>query len=348
MTIARDRHVATRLLDGRILLVGGNAIPGPDPGASADLYDPATGTFSATGSMTTTRFFFTGTRLADGRVLMVGGNGFLGPLASAELYDPATGTFSSTGSMATTRVSQAAALLPDGRVLIAGGQGETRGSSGEPPALASAELYDPATGTFSPTGSMSTARCGLAAALLPDGRVLIVGGSGEIGGSSGEAQDLASAELYEPATGTFSPTGRTASAGPVTATSLRDGRILIAGGYDGPLHWSTTAELYDPATGRFSPTGSMTNARADHMAMLLDDGRVLIADGDASAELYDPATGTFSPTGSMATARGLATATRLADGRVLIAGGLAQGGTKTLASAELYDPRSGTFSPTEP
>ena len=85
------------------------------------------------------------------------------------------------------------------------------------------------------------------------------------------------------------------------------------------------------------------------MAMLLDDGRVLIAYGDASAELYDPATGTFSPTGSMTTARVVASATRLADGRVLIAGGLAQpGGTKTLASAELYDPKSGTFSPTGP
>ena len=233
MTIARDRHVATRLLDGRVLLVGGYAIHGPDPGASAELYDPATGTFSPTGSMATTRVFTTATRLADGRVLIVGGDGFLGPLASAELYDPATGTFSPTGSMATTRVSHAAALLPDGRVLIAGGQGIS-GSSGVPPALASAELYDPATGTFSPTGSMATSRCGHAAALLPDGRVLIVGGSGEIGGSSGELQDLASAELYDPATGTFSPTGRTAAAGPVTATSLRDGRILIAGGYDGP------------------------------------------------------------------------------------------------------------------
>jgi hypothetical protein len=92
----------------------------------------------------------------------------------------------------------------------------------------------------------------------------------------------------------------------------------------------------------------MTTAWADDMAMLLDDGRVLIAHGDASAELYDPATGTFNPTGSMTTERVGASSTRLADGRVLIAGGLVQGGTKTLASAELYDPTRGTFSPTAP
>ena len=148
-------------------------------------------------------------------------------------------------------------------------------------------------GTFSPTGSMETARSSPTATALPDGRVLIAGGA------SGQAESsvaLASAELYDPATGTFSPTGSLATArNGHTATLLSGGRVLITGGYDGS-GYSVSAELYDPATGTFGPTGSMTDARTYHTATLLSDGRVLIAgggtyDGDrwtmlAAAELY--------------------------------------------------------------
>ena len=258
------------------------------------------------------------------------------------------GVFRQTGSMGVPRANATATLLSSGRVLIAGGtDGGNVGNYSTARTLDSAELYDPATGKFSPAGSMATTRFSQTATLLPNGCVLIAGGYDG-------ANALASAELYDPATGKFSPTGSmTTRRGNQTATLLPDGRVLVAGGYDGPIAgygptgWLASAELYDPSTGRFSSTGSMTTARDGQTATLLPDGRVLVAGGYdgtdnlASAELYDPATGKFGPAGSMAAARASHTATLLSDGRVLLVGGL--DGT---ATAELYDPATGRFSPT--
>jgi len=187
---AKGGGPATLLADGRVLVVGGGS-------SSSELYDPGTGKFSPSGSMSTSRGSETATRLLDGRVLIVGGQDGTDPFASAELYDPKTGTFSPTGSMAVGRQGHTATLLTDGRVLIAGGYhsgmgavvpadalaselGIARPSSWPDPVhlgnLASAELYDPKTGKFSPTGSMAEGRNWATATLLSGGRVLIVGG----------------------------------------------------------------------------------------------------------------------------------------------------------------------------
>jgi hypothetical protein len=186
--------------------------------------------------MGTARLDYTATALPDGRVVIAGGWDGSKRLASAEIYDPATGKFSPTGPMTTAREGQTATLLSGGRVLIAGGV-----DAGEV-TVASAELYDPAAGTFSPTGSLATARSGHSATALPDGRVLIAGGSPVDDGSA----VVASAELYDPAAGKFSPAGPMTTAREAqTATLLSDGRVLIAGGNDGSKELAS-AELYQP------------------------------------------------------------------------------------------------------
>ncbi len=289
MTIARQNETATRLQDGRVLIAGGESADAMTLIASAELYDPATGKFSATGSMATSRDFTTATLLADGRVLIAGGFDGSKSLASAELYDPTTGKFSPTGSMSQARYSHTATLLQNGVVLIAGGDDDSGASL---VTLASAELYDPATGKFNPTGSMQTAREYHTATLLSDGRALITGGYVVHPGS--DDATLASAELYDPATGKFSATASIKNERRQhTATLLSDGRVLIAGGEDESETALASTELYDPEAGKFSPAGSLAQARFYHTATRLSDGRVLIAGGDdesglASAELYQP------------------------------------------------------------
>ncbi|MEW6681847.1 MAG: Ig-like domain-containing protein [Nitrospirota bacterium] len=292
------------------------------------------GTWQPTGSMGTVRTTHTATLLPNGKVLIAGG---AGPLASAELYDPATGIFTPTGSMGTGRYAHKATLLPNGKVLITGGRLDNSAGS----ELASAELYDPATGLFTATGSMGSIRSDHTATLLPNGKVLITGGSYYI-------YFHATAEVYDPATGVFTPTGSmVATRAHHTATLLPNGTVLITG-----CCGSATAEVYDPATGIFTATGSMVAARAYwHTATLLPNGNVLVAggmypqdDGTATAEVYDQAMGVFTLTGSMGTGRMYHTATLLPDGEVLIAGG--HNIAVTHGTAELYHSVTGNFSAT--
>jgi Tol biopolymer transport system component len=350
---------ATLLADGRVLVIHPcNRVP--------ELYDPATGAFSPTGSLVTARSNVSATRLRDGRVLVAGGAACGTELtdaawATAELYDPATGRFSPTGSMGTPRFRHGATLLADGRVLITGG------TTGSPPAASlpvvlasyhrvvlaatgadvvdSAELYDPATGRFSPTGSMRTPRDRHTATLLHDGRVLVVGGAGE------SYSGTPVAELYDPATGGFASTGSmlTERWG-LAATLLHDGRVLITGGTSSDGKTFGTLEAYDPTTGKFRLVGSMPDGTGAGSATLLADGRVLLLGGMqndgsrwnvlTSAVIYDPATGAFTSIGSIGEARSGGTRTLLNDGRVLIAGGLGldASGFFGLDSALLYQP----------
>jgi hypothetical protein len=279
MTAPRYRHTATSLQNGEVLVTGGfgSSIDCEDLGepaqSSAELYNPSTGSFKATGSMVMARGGHTATLLQNGKVLIAGGGELGGGSKTAELYDPATGVFTATGNMVLSRSGQTATLLANGKVLIAAGADYTDPKS--PVITATSELYDPATGTFSPTGRMGTAREGVAT-LLASGRVLITGGS-----------ELLSVEVYDPASGSFSSPGNLErSRASHTATLLPNGVVLVAGGFDNG--GDPTAELFEPSTGSFSPTGGMEIARGGHTATLLKNGEVLVAGGRslATAELY--------------------------------------------------------------
>jgi hypothetical protein len=362
---------ATTLQDGRVLVAGGIS-PGTSLAhASTEMFDPVTATFTTAASMAAARGNHTATLLADGRVLIAGGSqmresapgsqSFVAqPIASVELYDPTTGAFTTAGPMTTDRVGHTASLLSDGTVLIAGGYGVA--DDGTYTAGTSAEVFDPSTGSSRPVAEMATARAGHTATRLANGRVLIVGGGTAFDPDGYATRVSPTAEIYDPTTASFVPTGplrteRTKH----SATLLRDGRVLVAGGSN-PLGSPLTAEVYDPATGAFDEGGRATSEHRFAIAPLLPDGRVFFPESWGS-EIYDPtgqpvpgaaqpqsatsqsaAPSVFRPVAT--TVRSGHIATPLADGRVLIAGGFGGPDQAGLSTAEIFDPRSESFSPT--
>jgi hypothetical protein len=313
----------------------------------ADSWTPA-------GYLKASRSGHTATLLRDGTVLIAGGerdSGDVATTATAEIYDPVTQNFTVTGNMGTPRYLHTATLLQDGTVLIAGGK-YFLGDGVVFAPISTAEIYDPAAGSFtSTTNQMSTARVNHTATLLPNGNVLIAGGLGESGVTD-------TAEIYDPAADSFTSTTNQMSTARAnhTATLLPNGKVLITGGYfDTESGTTNTAEIYDPATNSFTTiAGTMSTARAGHTAKLLQEGKVLIAGGFVAsgttntAEIYDPVGLDFTTTGSMGTDRHLHTATLLNDGRVLITGGETAGvDSIVLNSAELFDPVSQIFSGTQ-
>jgi len=272
-------HTATKLLDGRVLIVGGTPAQ-----TIAEIYDPVTEKFSQTRNLNRVHSFHTATLLPDGRVLIAGGQDDAGPSTHpvAELFDPRTNAFTLTGSLNVDRSSHTATLLPNGNVLITGGFQTTKPGYGI--GLNSAELYDAKSGAWTFTRPLNVVRFGHEATLL-HGQVLISGGGPDTRGQ---------AELYDPDAGIFTLTGlMTVPRSSHTATLLNNGQVLVAGGYTavGPVT-TNLAELYDLATGVFTKTNSMAVNRQQHTATLLKDGRVLVVggyDGNAatnSAELY--------------------------------------------------------------
>jgi hypothetical protein len=362
MSTPRALHAAVALHDGRILICGGTS--NANVGGvleTAELYDPVAGTFTPTGAMTAARQGHTATVLPHGEVLIAGGSkniGFRSELASAEIYDPNSGAFRTIGSMTTPREGHTATLLRDGRVLIAGG------SPNGIVTTASAEVYDPHTRSFTPIAPMGVPREAHSATLLRNGKVLIAGGGR--GGMPGGYIVYATAEIFDPASNTFS----TLSAHMVNdrvglaAALLDDGRVLLAGGKSGKvqgpfgganLFWLApldTAEVFDPESSSFRAVGRMQKPHYLGVATKLNNGMVLITGGwraiggtiggTRTAELFDPARNIFSGGGALHVARFNQTATLLPNNDVMVAGGLDADGNVT-ATVEFYAPHHGEF-----
>jgi hypothetical protein len=349
MLSRREHGVSTVLKDGRVLVAGGDleTASGFTPVPAAEIYTPATNTWKAVDPLPSFRSRFSLTTLTNGKVLLAGGFTAAGvPDRRAWLLNPGTGHWTPTGTMHTARAEHSATLLRNGTILAAGGWNTTT-----PTVTATSETYDPATGTWTTAGSMLHARERQLAVRLPDraGRVLVAGGNP---GGDG----LRSSEIYQPATRTWVATGDMVvarihdDAGLATITLLKDGRVLVAGGYRfGPTDAATgptrTAEIWTPATGKWALTRNMPFAtEAGHTAALLPSGVVVVAGGQdnygplAVTQLFNPTTGLWTRGNDLRVQRSYHVAAPLAGGKVLVAGGQRDLPYATLRSSEIYTP----------
>jgi N-acetylneuraminic acid mutarotase len=274
------------------VLVTGGRIQFGNTLASAELYNPASGTWLFTSSMNVPRDNHPATLLPDGRILVNGGVNDGDVERSAETYNPQSGTWAPVGLMAHERFNHKATLLPDGRVLAAGGAG----MQGDCVPIGTAEIFDPQSNSWQPAGHLAVFRTFHGATLLGNGRVLVTGG---YTGLNSAANPCLSAtrriEVYDPASGSWTTGGsmQLSRGGISSLARLSDGRVLVAGGriFNSYL---AAAEIYDPIVNSWLSAGSMSTPRNAPTLTTLLDGRVLVAGGanstdtQASAELYTP------------------------------------------------------------
>jgi len=305
------------LNDAAVLLKSGKVLVGPHWGStSTQLYDPATGQWSFTGSAKHERAQYTMTLLGDGKVLLVGGAvGQTYPIET-EVYDPATGLWTVRGSLGQGRFGHTATLLADGRVLVVGGW--NNGGYG------TSEVYDPATGGWS-TLATSHGVLGHTATLLPNGQVLVVGGN----------WNTPLARLFNPSTNSWTPIAPPDEPlGEHAAVLLANGTVLVGGG---AFTW-----LYEPQSQTWKRGKAPVVRRSNYTMTRLSNGQVLMTGGDGpdgalrEAELYDPNTGTWALTSPTNNTRRKHTATLLLNGKVLVAG--AVGYNVGIDTCELYTP----------
>lgn len=340
LPVPRARHTATRLLNGRILLVGG--FSGEDVSLTdVDLFNPMDGSITPVASLHTPRHDHTATLLRDGRVLVVGGyNPQQQWLTDAEVYDPFNDTWTVVPPLYSHGVAHTATLLRDGRVLVVGG-GIAGGVCTE-----RAEIFDPQTNSWSEAPSLPAQRNGHTADLLNDGHVLVAGGVDARGFTAG-----GDAFIYDPKANNWTVTSpmitQRAFAGSV---QLKDGRVLVAGGIaaDGSPVWHmiANAEIYDPASNIWSAATSLSEARYAYVLTLLPNGLVLAVggtrdyDGNWSegsfvreVEVYDPRANDWQIAGEIPQPGAFAAAALFHDDRLWVTGGYADPAGATILQA---------------
>ena len=305
---------------------------GPVPTIAAAAATP--GGWAATGSLAGAKGFAPAVRLNDDTVITAGGTDGFSFFATAQRWSG--GTWAAAGSIGQPVAGQVAALLPGGKALFAGGADAMS-------YYMHGDVFDPVAGTWAQTPAMAHAHAYGAAASLSNGDVLVIGGY-----DGGDTFTTGAVDVYSAAHGTWSA-GPALSGGryAFTATTMKDGRVLVAGGDDGSLAAGSalsSVQVYTSGSG-WSAGAAMKKVRLDHAAVLLPDGRVLVAGGvDASgtalstAEIYDPTSGHWTLTGTMSAARAGFTMNVLADGRVVAVGGYAANPGQALTSADLFDP----------
>jgi len=344
----RMNHTATLLPNGKVLVSGGFVGSQNIALDTSEIYDPSAGTWTTSGSMVLPRSFHTATLLPNGKVLVAGGSNDAAVLNTSEIYDPSAGTWTTSGSMVGgARRDHSATLLPNGKVLVVGG-----GSAGRPGqivsgALNTSDIYDPSgnsgAGTWGAGPTMNGARFDHTATLLPNGKVLVAGGT--------TTARLNTSSLYDPDTDSW-------AAGPTmnsprsqhTATLLPNGKVLVVGGGSAGSAGLNTSEIYNPdrsnTADSWAAGPTMNGERTQHTATLLPNGKVLVAGGTTNgsaglntSSLYDPVADSWAAVANPNNmgARFNHTATLLPNGKVLVAGGTTNG-SAGLNTSSLYDP----------
>lgn len=318
------------------------------------------GRWSPTAPINIPRDLATKTVLRDGRVLVTGGAILpdFTTVTSAEIFDPETLSFTLLlSTLSEPKWSHEALTLADGRVLIAGGRNAQSPAAPGARVLSSADLFDPQTNTFTPTGSMQVARRDPSLVLLDDGRVLVTGGGPGV--SISTTMGLDSAEIYDSKTGTFRLLSSKMSSLRIFhhAIKLPDGRVLVAGGSQGPGFNNAlkTADIFDPKTETFAPAAEMHTSRLVPAAVLLRDGRVVFAGSfnnppfriGNEAEVYDPAANTFTPVEKIFFhGQGDQYPVRLLDGTAMFPGGV-NTRSQIASTVYLYRPEFNDFVTTD-
>jgi hypothetical protein len=288
LAVARMAHVAFTLPDGKVVVAGGYNLYGGstafDPAfKSSEIFDPVAKTFSGGPDMNFPRRNHVATQLKDSRVLVTGGiqlvgSGF-GASPNTEIYDPALNRFVAANRMNDGRWMHTATLLTDGRVLITGGRNNNCTANCQMYSLNSAEIFDPATGSYTPTGFMHYSRYNHTATLLSDGRVLILGGESTEDLGTGNDQ-VGVAEVYDPSTGQFTTwTSLIVPRSSHQATLLNNGLLWVTGGFKVSGFPTERTEFFNPQTGESVEGPLLTDNHVRHTSTRFSNGEVLIFAG---------------------------------------------------------------------